>query len=346
MDTSKLKPNDPRVKYETKQIRGKTYSYILSEPQDPQKQLHETVVLVHGWPDMAFGWRHQIPYLTSLGFRVVAPNMLGYAGTDAPRDLGEFTLKSVAADVAELARSFVGPEGQIVLGGHDWGGAVVWRTAYYHPELIKAVFSVCTPLHPLSAEYTPLEEVIAAGHMLNFKYQLQLKGPDVEGRIQGKDMLRRFFRAMFGGRGPNGEVGFSTSEGLHFDVLDKLGAPPLLDEEELEYYVEQYALQEAPELRGPLNWYRTRELNAKDEMERARDGPPLRFEMPALFVAASKDNALPPAMSKGMDGFFRDLTRAEVDATHWALTQAGDEVNRLIGEWLDKALNGAVKAAL
>ncbi|RFU79055.1 epoxide hydrolase [Trichoderma arundinaceum] len=343
MDTSKLKPNDPRVKYLTKQIRGKTYSYILGEPQGPKV---DTVVLVHGWPDMAFGWRNQIPYFMSLGFQVIAPNMVGYAGTDAPQDLEEFSFKNTSADLAELAREYVGEKGQIVLGGHDWGGSVVWRLAYYYPELIKAVFSVCTPLHPLNADSTSLEDIIAAGGLPNFKYQLQLKGPDVQAHVQGKDKLRKFFKALYGGRGPNDEPGFNTSQGLIFDNLDKLGAPLLLDADELEYYVEQYSLQKTPELRGPLNWYRTREINAKDEIPRAKNGPPLKFEMPALFIAASKDAALPPSMAKGMDAAYTDLTRAEVNASHWALTQASDEVNSQIGKWLNKALNGAIKAAL
>lgn len=343
MDTSKLKPNDPRVQYLTKQIRGKTYSYILGEPQGPKI---DTVVLAHGWPDLAFGWRHQIPYLMSLGFQVVAPNMVGYAGTDCPEDLQAFSYKSVSDDLAELAREFVGEEGQIVLGGHDWGGAIVWRLAYYYPKLIKAVFSVCTPPFPLSTSVVRLEDLIAKGILLNFKYQLQLAGPDVEARIQGKDMLRKFLTALFGGQGPNGERAFNTSDGLLFDRLDNLGPPALLSPEELDYYVEQYSLQKAPELRGPLNWYRTRVLNAENELDHAKNGPPMKFEMPSLFITATKDVALPPSMSKGMEAYYTDLTRGEVEASHWALTQAGDEVNRLIGQWLNKALNGAIKSSL
>jgi pimeloyl-ACP methyl ester carboxylesterase len=343
MDTSRLKPNDPRVKYLTKQIRGKTYSYILGEPQGPKV---DTIVLVHGWPDLAFGWRCQIPYLMSLGFQVVVPNMPGYAGTDAPQDLKEYTLKSVSADIAELAREFVGEKGQIVLGGHDWGGALIWRLAYYYPELIKAVFSVCTPLHPLNTKVVHLENIIAAGGLPNFKYQLQLKGPDVQARIQGKDMLRKFFLSIFGARGPNREAGFTSTDGVVFDNLDKLRGPCLLSAKELDYYVDQYSLQEAPEMRGPLNWYRTRELNSQDDIDEVKSGRVLRFEMPALFISASRDVALPPSMSKGMDAFYKDLTRVEVNASHWALVEAGDEVNRHIAQWLNKALNGAIKSLL
>ncbi|UKZ54845.1 hypothetical protein TrVGV298_008659 [Trichoderma virens] len=317
MDTSKLKPHDPRVKYETKLVRGKTYSYILGEPEGPKV---DTIVLVHGWPDLAFGWRHQIPYLMSLGYQVVAPNMLGYAGTDAPEDLKHYSYKSVSDDLAELARHFVGQDGQIVLGGHDWGGAVVWRTAFYHPKLV----------------------IIGAGRLQNFKYQLQLKETFVQDHVTGKDKLRQFFKAIYYGQGPNREVAFNMEHGLIIENLDLIQDPPLLDAAELEYYVEQYSLQKAPELRGPLNWYRTREINAKEEIALGKTNPPRKLEQPALFIAASKDTALPPAMSQGMEAGFKDLTRGEVDATHWALTQAGPEVNELISNWLTK-VNSAPK---
>ena len=77
--------NDPRVKYEKAVLNGKTYNYILAEPDcDPTG----TVFLIHGWPDLSVGWRHQIPLLLSKGLRVVAPDMMGYGGTDAPEELG------------------------------------------------------------------------------------------------------------------------------------------------------------------------------------------------------------------------------------------------------------------
>lgn len=344
MDTSKLKPNDPRVKYETTQVRGKTYSYILGEPQGTKV---DTIFLIHGWPDMAFGWRCQIPYLMSLGFQVVAPNMVGYAGTDAPEDIKEYSFESVCADIVALAREFVGEKGQIVLGGHDWGGAIVWRVAYYYPELIKAVFSVCTPLNPINTKKVRLENIIAAGGLPNFKYQLQLGGPDVQARIQGKDMLRKFLLALFGARGPGGETGFTTSEGVLFDNLDKLRPPLLLDERELEHYVEQYSLHGPPEMRGPLNWYRTREINSEQEAEYAKKTErPMKYEMPALFISASRDSALPPAMAKGMGAFYTNLTQTEVNASHWALVEAGHEVNRHIAQWLDKALSDVPRSVL
>lgn len=338
--SDKLVPNDSRVKYETAQIRGKTYSYILGEPSG---EPISTVVLVHGWPDIAFGWRCQVPYLMKLGFRVVVPNMLGYAGTDAPQALEEYSLKSLSADVAELSRKFVGEKGQIILGGHDWGGALVWRVALWHPELIKGVFSVCTPYNAPSKQHYRLEDIVAT-KVPNFTYQLHLRGPDVEEGIQGEEKIRQFLNGMYGGVGPNGELAFKVTEGVQLDNLHKLGPAKLLSKEELDHYVQQYMLRPERQLRGPLNWYRTREINFEEELPLAEKG--VKLEMPALFVTATKDAALPPWMSAGMEDHFKQLSRAEVDSSHWALTQAGDAVNEHIGKWIDGVLGGAIKSSL
>lgn len=333
--SGKLVPNDPRVTYEYVQIHGKKYTYILSEPKGTPR---ETIFLVHGWPDLSFGWRNQIPYLTSLGFRVVVPNMLGYAGTDCPEDLKQFSMKSMSADIQELARKFVGKDGQIILGGHDWGGALVWRVALWHPELIKAVFSVCTPYNPPSSQWVELKDMVDSGVLANFAYQLQLSGPDVEEKLQGKEKVEQLLRCMYGARGPNGEVGFKVSSGVQFEVLDKLGKAPLLSESELEYYVSQYMLQQAPQLRGPLNWYRTRQVNHEEELPLAEKR--VTIEMPALLITATEDAALPPWMSAGMEKHFKRLDRGEVKSGHWALSQAADAVNEKIGEWIEDVLGG------
>lgn len=201
MPIDKLTPNDPRVTVETAQIRGKRYEYTLGEPDGNPVA---TMLLIHGFPDLAFGWRYQVPYFMSLGFRVVVPDMIGYGGTEAPEDLEAYTLKSIAADMNELARRFVGEDGQIILGGHDWGGAAAWRVALWHPELIMGIFSVCTPFIPPAKTFTPLADLIAAGHLVNFTYQLQFAGPDVEEGIRGLEKTRQFLNALYGGKGDGG----------------------------------------------------------------------------------------------------------------------------------------------
>ncbi|VUC26405.1 unnamed protein product [Clonostachys rosea] len=333
--SDKLTPGDTRVKYETAQIRGKTYSYMLGEPEGQPK---DTIVLVHGFPDIGFGWRCQIPYLISLGLRVVVPDMLGYGGTDAPAELEPYSLKSLSDDVAELARKFVGEDGQIILGGHDWGGAVVWRLPLWHPKLIKGVFSVCTPFGAPRSEYHDLKDVVALGILTNFKYQLQFRGPETEANIQGEEKLRQFFTCMFGGRNSNGEPGFDVSQGILFDKLESLKPSPLLSKEELEYYVKKYASHPAPELHGPLNWYRTAKLNFEEEKPLSEK--PTVLELPSLLVTAERDSALPPEMARNMPKHFKDLTTKSVNASHWALTQAGPQVNEYIGDWIKASVWG------
>ncbi|KAF4334588.1 epoxide hydrolase [Fusarium beomiforme] len=340
MAAHKLVPNDSRVRSETAQIRGKNYKYMVGEPEGTPL---ETMVLIHGFPDLGFGWRYQVPYLMSLGFRVIVPDMIGYGGTDAPESLEEYTYKSLSSDINELARKYVGEDGQIILGGHDWGGAIVWKAACWYPQLIKAVFSVCTPYMQPRETFVPLEAIIQSGHLLNFSYQLQFKGPEVQSRLQGEEKIRQFLNALYGGRTPSGELGFSAKDGVYFDKLPELGPSPLVSKEELDYYAKEYASKDPPELRGPLNYYRMQELNHRDDVEVVKKGGH-KFEMPALFITATDDSALPPSMSKGMDSSFINLTREEVKASHWALWQASEAVNQHIAKWLDGVLGGALKA--
>lgn len=326
----KIAPNDPRVQIKTANLNGITYSYILSKPKG---QILNTIFLIHGWPDLSLGWRYQIPLLTSLGLRVVVPDMMGYGGTDAPKETSYYTYKRAADDMAELARQ-IGVS-TIILGGHDWGGAVVYRIALRYPKLISAVISVCTPFSPPQRQYIP------STVLPNFKYQLQLKGPEVEGKIVGEEKIKQFLNGMYGGSGPNGEKAFSASHGVYFENLDNLKPTPLLSKEELDYYAKQYAIHG---LRGPLNWYRTGELNYEDEKDLAPKMEGFKFQMPVLFIAGTRDAALPPAMSQGMEKWFRSLTRGEVDANHWALWEKPAEVNRFVKEFLAGQISG--KASL
>ncbi|PFH58798.1 hypothetical protein XA68_13190 [Ophiocordyceps unilateralis] len=338
-----LRPgNDPRVRREEATVNGKTYSYVVGEPSDTPPV--DTVFLIHGFPDLGFGWRCQVPFLIGLGLRVVVPDMLGYAASDSPKDLRQFSRKAISDDIKELAAILVGHQ-PIILGGHDWGGALVWRIALWHPKLVKAVFSVCTPFFNIpTSRFVSLEQHLADGNLTHFQYQLQFKGPDVENVIQGKEKIRQFLSAMYGGTDNNGELGFSTEQGVLLHKLPEIGSPPLLSEEELDYYVDQYMLQEAPQLRGPLNWYRMSQIDWEEELSMAENKPVL--EMPTLFIAATEDIALPPSLSAGMERHMTNLTRGEVQSSHWALTQAPDAVNEQLGKWLSRFLKLDARSVL
>ncbi|THV46014.1 hypothetical protein BGAL_0426g00010 [Botrytis galanthina] len=329
----KLAVQDSRVQYKSADLNGRTYSYILAEPQNGAEPV-ATIFLIHGWPDMAFGWRYQVPALQALNYRVVVPNMQGYATSSSPQELSAFTYKTAADDVAALAKAIGATS--IILGGHDWGGAIVYRVALHYPKLITALFSVCTPFFPPQQKYIPMTV------RPNFKYQLQLQGPDVEREIQGKEKLRLMLNALYGGRSPEKELGFSVSEGVLFQNLEKLGPSPLLSKEELDHYAEQYAING---IRGPLNWYRTGELNFEDEKELAEEFHKengYKVEIPTMFIGGSRDAALPPTMAENMQQWFGEgkLRKEEVDASHWALWEKPEEVNAYVKDFLTKVVGG------
>lgn len=139
-----------------------------------------------------------------------------------------------------------------------------------------------------------------------------------------------------------GKEAFNTSDGIILGDLEAVGETRLLTEEEMDYYVQLYVQNG---IRGPLNWYRTRELNWEDERVLVEEGR-CGIECPTLFVRASRDEALPEGMARGMERWFREggLEVRVVEAGHWALWQRRGECCEILGGWLEGQLGdgGAV----
>ncbi|KAF2248421.1 alpha/beta-hydrolase [Trematosphaeria pertusa] len=316
---------DPRIDHKFHRLRdGITYHYLYGEPQGGRSKA--TVFLIHGWPDCSAGWRFQIPLLLDMGFRVVAPDLMGFGATDAPDDISLYSLKRASDDIAELAK-VVGAE-QILLGGHDWGGFVVWRAAQWHPELVTHVFSICTPYSPPHKDYVSTED-LAKGPLPQFAYQLHLASGDVGKSVNDEQSIRQLLKAIYGGKGPNGEYGFDSRKGVLVENLPAIGESKLLNGKILDYYVKEYCRHG---IESTLNWYRTRRINYEDDLALLDKKT---ISIPTLFVQATHDSVLKPEMSKNMDVFLPGLTRAEVVATHWALMQKPAEVNSIIAKWLE-----------
>jgi len=143
-----------------------------------------------------------------------------------PSPLSLYGWKSVSDDIAELARQLNAPK--IILGGHDWGGAVVYRCALWHPELVTHLFSICTPFQTPTKEFVPMDEVLKKFPQLG--YQVHLAGPEVEAAVRTKDDIKHFLNGMYGGRTPNGEVLFNPKSGIVLKNLPNIGKTPLLSD--------------------------------------------------------------------------------------------------------------------
>ncbi|KAJ5120711.1 uncharacterized protein N7515_010099 [Penicillium bovifimosum] len=313
---------DPRIEYKTATLNGRNYSYILSQPKSGQYKT--TVILIHGFPDLSMGWRYQIPMLVDMGLRVVAPDCLGYGRTDAPDDYTQYSHKSCAADIKALA-SHLG-EKQIILGGHDWGAGLAYRVALWHPELVSHLFTVCVPYAAPTTKDVSLEDMVRTVTP-HFAYQLQFKSGDLEKVIRSKEEISQFLLALYGGRTEQGKFGFDATKGVDVDKIGALKISRLLSEEELEFYSNEFARSG---VHGPLNWYRTRKVNYKDELEILDR----KIQVPTLFIQALRDQALPPHLGKSMAKQLPRLTLKQVDTSHWALWEKPDEVNAILATWL------------
>ncbi|KAH6625736.1 Alpha/Beta hydrolase protein [Boeremia exigua] len=336
MPVDSIRPgDDPRVQHRYAVLNGVKYHYLYAEPEGGKWS--DTVVLIHGWPDLSIGWRYQIPMLLGLGFRVVAPDMMGYGGTDAPQvppnSITLYGLKRASDDIAALAKEVNAP--RIILGGHDWGGSVVWRAAAYYPQLITHVFSVCTPYTAPHKHYISTEQLVS-GPLPQFAYQIHLASGEIEKSVTDAAAIRQFLKGVYGARGPGGEVVFDPLKGIDVEGLGRVGESRVLNGETLDFYVQQYAIHG---IHPTLNWYRQRYTNWEEDQALLAKKT---LHQPVLFIQAAYDSVLKPEMSASMDSLIPRLTRAEVAATHWALTQKPAEVNALIRGWLEK--EGLVRA--
>ncbi|KAH8424945.1 alpha/beta fold hydrolase [Aspergillus melleus] len=317
---------DERVQRRSATINGKTYGYLLAEPEGG---FTRTVLLIHGFPDLAVTWKSVIPLLLKFGFRVICPDCMGYGRSDAPDSLAAYTYKSQADDFVELAKQ-LGSE-NLIVGGHDWGAVIAYRVALWHPTFITHLFTFAIPYIPPSPKWIETEDMLKMFPSLG--YQLQFGSDDgiIESFAKDKDGIRAFLNTLYGGRTADGKYAIDVTKGVDLEVAKTLGHTPLLAEEELDYYVDVYSRNG---LRGPCNYYRTREANFTDEQIFASNPSGIVLKCPTLFVRASTDAVVSDQMVGLMEKTVPNLTMKEVEAGHWVPWQKPAEVNEILTEWM------------
>ena len=162
--------------------------FLLEQGEGP------LVVLCHGWPELSYSWRHQVPALAVAGFHVVAPDMRGYGGTSAPEDINAYTLFDLVGDVVGLVDAL--GEKQAVVVGHDWGAAVAWHCAMFRPDIFTKVAGLSVP-PPLRGRGRPLETLRQSG-ITNF-YWHYFQPPGVAEAEFERDIATTM-RVVLGGR--------------------------------------------------------------------------------------------------------------------------------------------------
>jgi len=259
------------------------------------------VVLLHGFPEFWYSWRHQIPALAAAGFRVLAPDQRGYNESDKPAGVDAYRVEALTADVAGLIRH-VG-EARAAVVGHDWGGVLAWYLPVQYPELVDRLVVLNAP-HPLAY----LRELRRGGQLLRSWYVLFFQLPGLPERlIRAGDFaaVRRMLR-----RQPV--------------------RPDAFTEEDVERY--RVALARPGALTAALNYYRAA-VRGGGLRRAARKMRPI--PVPTLLLWGEQDPALSVRLTEGLEAWVPDLRVERIaDASHWVQNDAPERVNQALVNFL------------
>ncbi|MBL6081932.1 alpha/beta hydrolase [Belnapia sp. T18] len=310
------------------------------------------IVLLHGFPGLAFTWRHQIPALATAGYRVIAPDLRGYGRSDTPKAVEDYDITHLTKDLVGLLDA-LGIE-KAVFMGHDWGGLLAWQMALLHGGRVAGVIGVNTPhiphwmlwLHPdVVKAAQPSGLTFVADPMVDPVSQMR--------RVYSPDMYVLMFQdgrmadeAM--DRNPRGALRNAFRKNLMTSVewdrlpsavahMEYYGRPlpesfpgkDVLSAQELDFYASHF---ERTGFTPAINWYRNLSRNW-----RAGLGVDQTVRVPSMMVSATHDVVLRPSMANGMDVHVPDLEKHTVaDCWHWTPEEKPEELNRLAISWLSR----------
>ncbi|MGW7005302.1 alpha/beta fold hydrolase [Streptomyces sp. NPDC054933] len=293
------------------------------------------VVLLHGFPECWYSWRHQFAPLAAAGYRVVALDQRGYARSDRPREVEAYTILHLVGDVIGLIHA-LGEEHAVVIG-HDWGAPVAWHTALLRPDVVTAVagLSVAPPTRGSVPPLRAMRERFDGQFYWNY-----FETPGVADAELAADPRATFRRTLYGASGDNphndppGQPLVPPGGGF----LDRIKAPEKLPswltEEDLDVFTAEYA--EAG-FTGGLNWYRN--LDRNWELTAAWDRATI--QVPALYITGDRDLVY---RFPGMDQLLPALTTLHPQLReplilpgcgHWTQQERPEEVNAALLEFLD-----------
>lgn len=273
---------------------GVRLHYVLAEPDAASPGTPGTIVLVHGFPHFWFTWHRMIPVLVDAGWRVIAPDLRGMGGSDAPADVEAYAPREVVDDLLAVIDDALpqtradadaaGPE-KVVLVGFDFGAGVVYDTCHLAPERVRAVIGMENPFMGTAGSISPLEgsAMIAEKHFLHLHYFAQPGVAEADIAGHERDFLTRVFWALSADyhyldvwQHPPGTT--------YMDALPE--APELpwkwLTVDEMDVYDAEYS---RTGLAGPLQWYRAMDVSWRDRKEFQRQTNPV----PYYFIYSEHD---------------------------------------------------------
>jgi pimeloyl-ACP methyl ester carboxylesterase len=270
---------------------------------------HPPIIFLHGFPESHRTWRHQMATLSDR-YYCIAPDQRGYAGSDKPAEVSDYSVPTLIADVFALADAL--GIGRFTLVGHDWGGAIAWAVALKDQNRVQRLIQ-CNAAHPYVFQRTLIFDL---PQRANSQYIRQFRERDIEGEVAEKG-IDWFFTDRF---------------------ETKLTARGITAEDRAAYIAEW---SQPGALTGMLNWYRASPMqvpamDAPLESTAFLDRPFPKLTMPVLVIWGMKDEALLPCQLDGLGDHIDDLTVIRIEgAGHFVPWEEPDAVNAAMAEWLE-----------
>ena len=307
---------DPRI-YRTGEINMEVYELGEGFP----------VILAHGFPELAYSWRFQMPALAEAGYRVIAPNQRGYGATDKPEPVEAYDIRHLCGDMAGLMDA-LGLEKAIFVG-HDWGGPVVWNMPLLYPDRVAGVVGMSVPFMPRGDHdpVTVMEQVFGPEHYI-VHFNRQPGVADAAFAANPERFFENIFRLFPVGvqlsEPPRKRPSFNVSLMALLDLTDPSGEP-LMSREEMDVFLTAF---DRGGFTGPINWYR----NITRNWETSADLPQ-RIDVPCAMIYGSHD-----IVPKGGDvaDYVPNLESITLDCGHWIQQEKPDEVNAFLLDWLKR----------
>ncbi|MGW0522674.1 alpha/beta fold hydrolase [Crossiella sp. NPDC003009] len=289
------------------------------------------VLLLHGFPESWYSWRHQFQPLAEAGYHVVAPDQRGYGGTDQPSDVDDYSIFHLVGDVVGLIHAL--GERQAVVIGHDWGAPVAWNTAMMRPDLVRGVGGLSVAPAPRG----PVPPLVAARQRFGDGfYQIYFQEPGVADAELNQDIRSTFRKTLAATSGESDSSAATPTAPAGGGFLSAMPEPKTLPswltEADIDAYTEQY---QRNGFTGGLNWYRNIDRNWA--LTAPWQGAPITA--PALHITGERDlvrGFYPPDYLERLPEQLPGL-RTVLDLPgcgHWTQQERPDEVNKALLEFL------------